>query len=67
MDSNKRTFIKAILWNLLGLSMMFLVGFVATGSLAVGGGMALINTAIGLVSYVVYERCWARISWGRNV
>lgn len=51
----------------MGLVMMTLVGLVATGSAAIGGGMALVNAAIGLTLYVVYERIWAGIAWGRNV
>lgn len=65
METGKRTILKAILWNMIGLSMMALVGFVMTGSVAVGGAMALINTLIGFTCYIVYERVWARISWGR--
>jgi uncharacterized membrane protein len=65
MDTRKRTFLKAILWNLLGLASMALVGFLMTGSVALGGGMALANTLIGLTCYIVYERVWSRISWGR--
>ncbi|MCV2871400.1 DUF2061 domain-containing protein [Defluviimonas sp. WL0050] len=65
MDTRKRTFLKAILWNLLGLASMALVGFLMTGSAALGGGMAVANTLIGLTCYIVYERVWSRISWGR--
>lgn len=46
---------------------MSFVGLIATGSAAIGGGLALVNTAIGLTLYVIYERIWAGISWGRNV
>lgn len=67
MDSHKRTILKAILWNLLGLVMMLVVGFVATGSLTLGGSIALVNTALGMVCYFLYERCWAQVGWGRNV
>ncbi|MCB2109817.1 MAG: DUF2061 domain-containing protein [Defluviimonas sp.] len=66
METGKRTILKAVLWNALGLVMMALVGFAMTGSAAVGGAMAFINTGIGLVSYILYERVWARISWGRR-
>jgi uncharacterized membrane protein len=66
MDTGKRTILKAILWNALGLAMMLLVGFAMTGSLALGGMMAVINTSVGLASYVLYERLWARIAWGRS-
>ncbi len=58
---------KAVLWNAMGLIVMTLVGLVATGSAAIGGTLAIVNTAIGLTLYVIYERVWAGISWGRNV
>ncbi|MGB7261889.1 MAG: DUF2061 domain-containing protein [Albidovulum sp.] len=67
MDTNKRTLTKAVLWNLLGLAVMSLVGFALTGSVATGGAMALINSVIGFVTYVAYERLWSRITWGRHV
>ena len=51
---------------MIGLVVMMLVGFAATGSFAVGGAMAAVNTCIGLSMYVVYERLWSRVSWGRN-
>ncbi|MCB2116369.1 MAG: DUF2061 domain-containing protein [Rhodobacteraceae bacterium] len=66
MDSRKRTFLKAILWNFIGLAMMALVGFAMTGSAGLGGAMALTNAALGLASYVLYERVWAGIAWGRH-
>lgn len=66
MESRQRTAVKAIVWNIIGLTVMALVGLVMTGSMAVGGVMALINTAIGLTSYIVYERVWANIGWGRS-
>jgi uncharacterized membrane protein len=43
---------------------MIMVGFIATGSFAVGGAMAMVNTALGLSMYVIYERVWARVQWG---
>lgn len=65
METRKRTVVKAIVWNLIGLAMMAFVGLLFTGSIAVGGTLAATNAAIGLASYVIYERVWARISWGR--
>lgn len=67
MDTRKRSLTKAVIWNLIGLLMMSLVGFLATGSVAAGGTVALVNTGIGLALYLVYERFWAGISWGRHV
>ena len=59
--------VKAVVWNAIGLMMMSLVGFIATGLMAVGGKLAMMNTAIGLCAYVVYERVWTSIRWGRHV
>lgn len=67
METRKRSLVKAVIWNLLGLMMMSLVGLVATGSAAVGGAMALINTAIGFTLYLIYERVWSNVRWGRHV
>ncbi|MCY1126328.1 DUF2061 domain-containing protein [Frigidibacter sp. RF13] len=65
MDTRQRTLVKAVLWSLLGLASMALVGALLTGSASLGGVMALINTLIGLCCYVIYERIWAGVRWGR--
>lgn len=67
METRWRSVVKALIWNLIGLTTMVLVGVAATGSFKVGGMLALINTGVGLVMYVLYERVWAHIGWGRHV
>ncbi|MFC4216323.1 DUF2061 domain-containing protein [Pseudophaeobacter arcticus] len=66
METGKRSLVKALVWNAIGLASMALVGFLATGSASLGGTMALINTALGFGCYVIYERVWTRINWGRH-
>lgn len=66
MDSNKRTWTKAIFWQVLGLISMVIVGYLFTGSIRAGGAMAIINAGLGLTTYVIYERFWAGVKWGRN-
>ncbi len=61
-----RTVAKAVGWNLLGLTSMTLIGLLATGSLRLGGGLAVANTAVGFLAYLFYERIWDRIGWGRH-
>ncbi len=65
METRQRTVVKALLWQALGLAIMLCVGVLATGSVALGGAMAVTNTSVGLITYIVYERLWARVSWGR--
>ncbi len=66
METRRRSVVKAIVWNAIGLIIMTLVGLIATGSAAIGGVVAVVNTAIGLTLYVIYERIWAGIAWGRH-
>ena len=66
METRRRSVVKAIIWNAMGLAVMTVVGLIATGSAAIGGALAVVNTAIGLTLYVIYERVWAGISWGRH-
>ena len=66
METTRRSFVKAVVWTLIGLISMTLTGLWLTGSAEVGGTLALINTGLGLVSYVIYERVWARVTWGRQ-
>ena len=65
METRGRSIVKAVIWNLIGLFSVSVVGFLATGSLGTGGAMALINAAMGLTLYFVYERIWSGIQWGR--
>ncbi|WP_305969475.1 MULTISPECIES: DUF2061 domain-containing protein [unclassified Mameliella] len=67
METRARTLVKSVLWTALGLVMMAGVGLAFTGSLALGGGMAVVNAVIGFLSYLVYERVWSGIRWGRHV
>ena len=67
MESRRRSLVKAVVWNIMGLASMTAVGFAATGSVASGGVMAVVNTAIGFTMYLFYERVWAGIGWGRHV
>lgn len=65
METRKRSLVKALVWNTIGLLTMTLVGLAATGSVSLGGTMALINTGLGFACYLIYERVWTRITWGR--
>ena len=40
----------------------FTIGYLLTGSVLVGGAMALIEPACNTVAYYFHEKAWARIS-----
>jgi len=66
METTKRTFVKAIIWQFAGIITMGIVGYLMTGSATLGWTLALANTAVGLMTYILYERIWARIRWEKQ-
>jgi len=67
MDSPLRLFTKAATWQTAGLVSMTVIGFLFTGSLTAGGGIALVGTITGFAAYLVHEMLWAKIAWGRDI
>ena len=64
-ETTFRTIAKAVSWQALGLVVMTAITFAITRSVAQGGLVAIVGAAVGMVSYVLHERVWARISWGK--
>lgn len=66
MESKTRLLAKSVSWQVAGLFSMTAVGFVFTGSVAAGSGIALAGALVGFVCYFAHELVWARIGWGRH-
>lgn len=66
MDSKFRLLIKAVTWQVSGLVSMMLIGFIFTGSIAAGGGIALAGAIVGFAAYFAHEVVWSKIKWGRG-
>lgn len=64
MESNLRTIIKAMTWQLLGLLTTSLLAWFHTGSVLGALTFALSTSATGFAFFFVHERLWARVSWG---
>ena len=52
---------KTLSFAVVHFSVAFTVGYVMTGSLLVGGAIAMIEPAINTVAYHVHEKVWKRI------
>ncbi len=66
MDSTIRTLAKTLTWQTSGLIVMMAITYVVTGSLLDGGIVAVVSAATGTCFYVIHERLWSRVRWGRN-
>lgn len=52
---------KTITFAAVHFTVAFSVGFLISGSVLVGGAIALVEPAINTVAYHVHERVWARV------
>ncbi|QDG79028.1 DUF2061 domain-containing protein [Labrenzia sp. PHM005] len=64
METQKRTLLKAITWQSLGVLTMTLLALPHTGSLAAAMTVATSSCALGFITFFVHERLWSRVSWG---
>lgn len=56
---------KTVTFALIHMSVAFAVGYAMTGSLAVGGALALVEPLFNTVAYFFHEKAWA-LSGGRR-
>jgi uncharacterized membrane protein len=48
-------------------SVAFTVGYALTGSVAIGGAIALVEPACNTVAYFFHEKIWQKIEQGESV
>lgn len=64
MDTSRRLMVKALTWQASGFVVMMIVGWLITGSVSSGGGIAVAGTVTGFCAYFLHELAWAKVSWG---
>jgi uncharacterized membrane protein len=52
---------KTLSFGIVHMSVAFGVGYAMTGSVAVGGALALVEPLVNTVAYFFHEKLWARI------
>lgn len=67
MESNTRLWTKALTWQLLGLISTSLLAYFFLGSITLAGSLALSSMASALVLYVIHEKLWAKVNWGKTL
>ncbi|WP_407496113.1 DUF2061 domain-containing protein [Pseudooceanicola sp. MF1-13] len=64
MESKIRLLLKSATWQAAGIVTMTVIGYVFTGSVAAGSGIAVAGAVTGFVAYFVHELAWSKVSWG---
>ncbi|MCB1480284.1 MAG: DUF2061 domain-containing protein [Rhodobiaceae bacterium] len=65
LETTARTIVKSVSWQLMGLITMSVIGYAFTRSFSAGGGIAIAGAATGLVTFVIHEKIWGQVRWGR--
>ena len=61
-----RSVAKMISWRAIIVLQYFFIGYLTTGSIAFGVGLASATTVINSTLYFFHERVWNRSNWGRS-
>ena len=65
METSKRSLLKAISWQIIGIIITSSVAALYTGSMTQSFELTTIYTATSLICYTLHERVWQLIPWGR--
>ncbi|WP_346910474.1 DUF2061 domain-containing protein [uncultured Roseibium sp.] len=66
METMGRTVVKAATWQGLGILTMTALSYPQTGSLTGALSIAVSASASGFVFYLVHEKIWNAVRWGRQ-
>ncbi|MAZ83834.1 MAG: hypothetical protein CML31_04640 [Rhizobiales bacterium] len=66
MESKTRTCVKALSWQALGLLTTSMFAWLYTGSIGNALSLALTTAASGMIFFVIHERIWDLVRWGRG-
>lgn len=67
METSKRSLLKAISWQIVGIMITLSVAALYTGSMGQSIELTAIYTAISLIVYTLHERAWQLVPWGRLI
>lgn len=66
MDSHRRSIAKALSWRLLATIITTCIVYLLTGKGEFAATVGLVDTLIKFFIYIIHERVWNRISYGRQ-
>ena len=66
METRARSIAKAATWQSLGLVTTSLLALAFTGSATEAGAFALASAGVASACYILHERAWDVVRWGRR-
>jgi uncharacterized membrane protein len=65
--SRKRSIVKALTYRVVIICLDFAVVYLLTRKVTVAAGFMIVSNIYTTVGYIIHERIWARIKWGREM
>lgn len=65
MDTKKRSWVKSIIWRVIGIVLLGAISYFITGNWKEMTIITVLFHGIRVVMYYYHERVWELISWGR--
>ena len=65
MDTKLRSWVKSIVWRIIGILLLGWIAFIVTGSWKEMTMITILFHGTRVVMYYFHERIWGRISWGK--
>ena len=65
MDTKKRSWVKSIVWRLIGIVLLGLISYLVTSDWKEMSIITVLFHGIRVILYYYHERAWEHISWGR--
>lgn len=65
MDTRTRSWVKSIVWRLIGIVILGAISYLITGSWKEMTLITVLFHSIRVILYYFHERWWERIAWGR--
>jgi uncharacterized membrane protein len=64
-ETTKRSIVKAITYRVFIVSLDFLAVYLFTKKAEIAGGFVIVSNLYTTLGYVLHERLWQRVRWGR--
>ena len=65
-DTAKRSLVKTLTWRVAGSTSTFTIAYLVTGNVGMSSGIAVIQMLVNTVLYLIHERAWNRVEWGKE-
>lgn len=63
----RRTIAKAVVWKIIGISSLLGIGLISGVGSSQIGIVTVVYHSLMLVLYVIHERFWNKVDWGRKL